>query len=147
MLMAECCMCNYWAIKIVPQMANEHTWKNDAAHCVLLTLKKNKIAVQKQKINPWINVQWTIAYPATTGPDHGQISEIAGFVNHHANRVYNISALPISTAVSFLVMLSIIDANNHRIFASSGLQRSKFRYLWVFQRSSTATLLRMQHGH
>ena len=36
-------------------------------------------------------VQWTLAYSATTGPDHGQISEIAGYVNHHANRVFNVS--------------------------------------------------------
>ena len=34
-------------------------------------------------------------------------------------------------------MLSIIDANNHRILASSGLGQSKFRHLRVFQWSST----------
>ena len=73
------------------------------------------------------------------GPDHRWISEIAGYVNHHANSIYNVSLL----ALPFLfpVMLSIIDANNRRILASSGLGRSKFRHLWVFQRSSTATLL------
>ena len=38
-------------------------------------------------------IQWTLAYPATTGPDHGQISEIARYVNHHTNRVYNGSLL------------------------------------------------------
>ena len=36
-----------------------------------------------------IEVQWTLAYPAATGPDHGRIGEIAGYVNHHANRVYD----------------------------------------------------------
>ena len=55
------------------------------------------------------------AYPATTGPDHGRISEIAGYVNYHANRVYN--GYIISIAVSFPVKLSIIDANNRRILA------------------------------
>ena len=34
------------------------------------------------------SVQWTLTHPATMGPDHGRISEIAGYVNHHANRVY-----------------------------------------------------------
>ena len=38
-------------------------------------------------------IQWTLAYPATTGPYHGQISEIARYVNHRANRVYNVSLL------------------------------------------------------
>ena len=33
-------------------------------------------------------LKWTLAYPATTGPDHDQISEIAGYVNHHAVSVY-----------------------------------------------------------
>ena len=36
-----------------------------------------------------IEVQWTLAYPAATGLDHGWIGEIAGYVNHHANRVYD----------------------------------------------------------
>ena len=70
------------------------------------------------------------------GPDHGRISEIAGYVNHH---------IIISTAVSFPVMLSIIDANNRRILASLGLRQLKVWHFRVFQRSSTATLLRMQH--
>ena len=35
------------------------------------------------------HVQWTLLYPATMGPDHGEISEIAGYVNHRANSVYN----------------------------------------------------------
>ena len=38
-------------------------------------------------------IQWTLAYPATMRPDHGQISEIAEYVNHHANSVYNVSLL------------------------------------------------------
>ena len=65
-------------------------------------------------------IQWTLAYPATTGPDHGWISEIARYMNHHANRVYIVSLL----ALPFFfipVILSIIDANNCRILASSGL--------------------------
>ena len=76
---------------------------------------------------------------ATTGPDHGRISEIAGYVNHHANSIYNV--VIISTAVS----LSIVGANNCRILAFSGFERSKF-HPRVFQRSSTATLLRAQHA-
>ena len=40
-----------------------------------------------------ILLQWTLVYPATTGLDHGQISEIATYVNHHAQRVYNVSLL------------------------------------------------------
>ena len=51
-----------------------------------------------------------------------------------------------STAISFPAMLSIIDANNCHILASSGLGWSKFRHLWVFQRCSTATLLHTQRG-
>ena len=39
--------------------------------------------------NSFNQIQWTLTYPATTGPDHGQISEIAGYVNHHASNVYN----------------------------------------------------------
>ena len=27
-------------------------------------------------------VQWTLAYPTATGPDHGQMSEMAIYVNH-----------------------------------------------------------------
>ena len=88
------------------------------------------------------HIQWTLAYPATTGPDHHRISEIAGYVNHHANSIYmyNVSLLAPSH-------VSIIDANNRRILASSGLGRSKFLHLRVFQRPSTATLLCAQHGH
>lgn len=47
------------------------------------------------------------------------ISKIAGYVNYHANRIYNVS-LYISTAVSFVVMLSIVSANHH-ISACSAL--------------------------
>ena len=65
-----------------------------------------------------IPIQWTLAYPATMGPDHGQISEIAGYVNYHANRIYN-------AAVFFLVMLSNVSANNH-ISGSLGFEWSKF---------------------
>ena len=38
--------------------------------------------------------------PATTGPDLGQTSEIASYVNHHANRVCNVPLL----ALSFLLL-------------------------------------------
>ena len=31
-------------------------------------------------------LQWTFAYPTTTRPDYGQISEITGYWNHHENR-------------------------------------------------------------
>ena len=40
-----------------------------------------------------MQIQWTLTYPATTGPEHGRISEIAGYVNHHTNRAYNVSLL------------------------------------------------------
>ena len=50
------------------------------------------------------NIQWTLAYLATTEPNHGQISEIAGHVSHHVNSVYidicNVSLL----ALSFLFL-------------------------------------------
>ena len=39
--------------------------------------------------NSFNQIQWTLTYSAITGPDHGQISEIAGYVNHHANSVCN----------------------------------------------------------
>ena len=58
---------------------------------------------------------------------------------------HNDDSCIISTAVSFPVMLSIVSANN--ISAFSGFRRSKFWHLQVFQRSSTATLLSVQHGH
>ena len=48
-----------------------------------------------------VTVQWILAHLATTGPDHGQISEIAGYVNHLANRVYT-SCIITSTAAFFL---------------------------------------------
>ena len=38
-------------------------------------------------------VQLILVYPATRRPDHGRISEIAGYVNHHANRVDKVSLL------------------------------------------------------
>ena len=75
-------------------------------------------------------IQWTLTYRATMGPDHGQISETARYVNHHANRVYvSLLALPFS----FRVMLPIVDANNRRILTTSGLGQSKFWHLRVFQ--------------
>ena len=77
-------------------------------------------------------------------PDHGQISEIAGYMNHHANRsLYCI----ISTAICFPVMLSIVGTNNYRISTFLGFKRSTFQHLWVFQQSNTASLLRSQHEH
>ena len=60
--------------------------------------------------------------------DHGQMSEIARYVNHHANRVYNTCTCTSLLALLFLfdsVMLSIVGANNPRISASSGFGRSK----------------------
>ena len=57
-------------------------------------------------------IQWTLAYPATTGPDCGQISEIAGYVNHHANSVYNVSLLALLfffLSCSSLVQTTIIS--------------------------------------
>ena len=68
-------------------------------------------------------VQWTLAYLATTGPDHGQISEIASYVNHHANMVYIVSLLACTT-ISFPIMLSIINANKCRISASPNFEQS-----------------------
>lgn len=38
-------------------------------------------------------IQWILTYPATTGPDHGQISEVVGYVNNHANCVKNVPSL------------------------------------------------------
>ena len=47
----------------------------------------------------WQNtVQWTLAYPDRTM--HGRMSKIAGYVNHHANSVYNVSLLALSLARS-----------------------------------------------
>ena len=73
-----------------------------------------------------IEVQWTLAYPATTGPDHGRIGEIAGYVNHHANRVYDVSLLalpflflscyPSSTQIIGLFRLRTVESP-----ASSGV--------------------------
>ena len=52
-----------------------------------------------------------------TRPWPDNYSEIAGYVNYHANRIYN-------AAVFYLVMLSNVSANNH-ISGSSGFGWSK----------------------
>ena len=71
-------------------------------------------------------IQWTLAYPATTGPDRGQISGIARYVNHHANSVYNISLLALFRVMFILVQTTIIfwplqasDSRNSGIFGCS----------------------------
>ena len=74
--------------------------------------------------------EWTLAYLATTAPDHGQISEIAGYVKHHTNGVYNVSLLALSflflscypllvqTIVTFRC-LQASDSRNSGIFTCS----------------------------
>ena len=71
----------------------------------------------KQKLR---QVQWTLTYPATTGPYQGQISEITGYVNHHANNA-SLLALPFLLPV----MVSIIGAH---ISVSSGFGQSKIQH-------------------
>ena len=74
-----------------------------------------------------IVVEWTLAYPATTGPDHGQISEIAGYVNHHANKVYIVSLIALflscdpSSVQTIIVFrpLQALNIQNSSIFGCS----------------------------
>ena len=69
-----------------------------------------------------IPIQWTLAYPATMGPDHGQISEIAGYVNYHANRIYNAAVFFLSCYL-MLVQTIIFQA----LQASSGRNSGMFK--------------------
>ena len=86
-----------------------------------------------------ILIQWTLTYPATTGPDHGQVSEIARYVKHHTNLVNIVSLLAL--LLLFLSLLSIVGTNNRRISASPGFGQSKFQHIHLFKRSSITTLL------
>ena len=90
-------------------------------------------------------IQWTLAYPTTTGPDHGQISKIAGYVNHHANSVYSISLL----ALPFL-FLSCYPLSVQTIIVFWPLQASNGWNSGIFGCSNNlvqATLLHVEHGH
>ena len=75
---------------------------------------------------------------------------MAGYVNRHANRVYNVSLLALPF-LNFPVTLSIVGANNHRISIPSGLGWLKFRHSCMItpllKQSSIATLLRVHCGH
>ena len=82
-----------------------------------------------------------LSYPAT---DHGQISETAGCVNHHANRIhiYNVSllALPFPFLSCYPSWPQIVGANNRCILVSSVLRWSKLQHPCVlippFKRTS-----------
>ena len=59
------------------------------------------------------------AYPATTGPEHGQINR---YVNHHANRVSLIALLFLFfSSVQTIVFqpLQVLDGRNSGIFVCS----------------------------
>ena len=93
-----------------------------------------------------MHVQWVLAYPATTGPDHGQISEIAGYVNHHANSVFNVSLL----ALHAVLFLSCYPSSVQTIVVFRPLQASNGQNSWIFGFSNDlvqATLLHVEHGH
>ena len=84
-------------------------------------------------------VQWTLTYPATTGPDHGQISEIAGYVNYRSIMII---------AISFPVMLSIVSANNGCIWPFQALNgRNSGIPGCSNDLVQLITLLRAQHRH
>ena len=80
-------------------------------------------------------IQWTLAYPATMRPDRGQISEIAGYVNHHANSVYNVSLLALlffschvhhwSKQTSYFGLFKLWTVE---VLASLGVQQSSTSY-------------------
>ena len=75
----------------------------------------------------------------------GEISEMAEYVNHHANSIYTVLLLAKhNTVVSFHVMLSIICANSC-ILASLCFRQSKSQHLCMvtsaFKPSSIASLL------
>ena len=78
-----------------------------------------------------MHVQWTLAYPATTGADHGQISEIAGYTNHHANRVYIVSLL----ALPFL-FLSCYPSSVQTIVVFQPFQASNVQNSGIFAYSN-----------
>ena len=89
-------------------------------------------------------VQWTLAYLATTRLDHGRISEITGYVNHHANRVYNVSLLALP-----ILFLSCYPSLMQIIVVFWPLQAWESRNSGIFGCSNdldTAIFLCMQHG-
>ena len=117
---------NLWQVVLCIWMSNKHVYMKPRTQAcfVLHTRYRASLHVHCP------DIQWTLAYPATTGPDHGQISEIAGYVNHHANRVYKVSllALPFPFLSCYPSWVQIIvvfwplpakDSRNSGIFGCS----------------------------
>ena len=76
------------------------------------------------------------------GPDHSphQTTARTRYLNHHVNRVYNISLLACTFSS---VMLSMVGVNDSCTLASSGFRRLKFTWLLL---PSNASLVRAHRG-